>query len=314
MHHVVRFELFCGLPALVPLMFGLLRLVQERRWLRLALLTAAPLLLNLVLLGKMWEVRQFLVLTPFLGGLIALGGEALLADWRNGRRIALVAFVLLEVAVLAPPPLGISISDGPRTILGRIAGIRLWRNWQQVAQSDNARIGAVVDAAPAGRPLAVLTDGWNDDRYLHLRLLERGFVRAPLPPACAAVGEGWRRGDRTVITLSLLPTFVPYWPILLPRRLEQGALPCLAQTRPARTVLLAQQYRVASLLDRDLRPVRVDPALRAGGVSEIVAVPMTPDDIGWLDRAYRRDAALYGPPREPIAGPAAFASQTPFSR
>ncbi|MEO7688404.1 MAG: hypothetical protein ABIS51_03895 [Sphingomonas sp.] len=288
--HLNQFVYACGLPALALLLLGAASLWRKREWRRLALLVGVPLLFNLALLGKMWEVRQFLILAPFLGALAARGLEELLADLTAGRPIMPIALGLLSLFVIAGPVSGLGLSDGPRVLSGRIWGISLWRDWQGAVDRDFGRIDRLIASAPSGGPLVVLTDTWNEDRYLHLQLLQHGFHRIPQPASCNMLGVTMQQGGRTVVQLTLEPSFISYWPKLMPEQLEQGALPCIAALHPQQIMFLAKQDRVAPLLGRQVPDSSTPAALRAVTMSAIITVSLSAADLNTLDAGYRRIA------------------------
>ena len=177
--HLVLAFYFLGAPAILLLAVGAAGFIQERRWLRLALILGVPLVMNLVLIGKVWEARQLLVLTPFFGALATRGLELSLASFREGRRLAPLVIAAITLASLASPAKGIIGSDGPHEVSGRLAGLFLWNEWQQSVRDDFGRIDAAIALAPPNGSLAVLTDGWNDDRFLHEDSSAKGSAARP---------------------------------------------------------------------------------------------------------------------------------------
>ena len=305
---------FCGGPGLALMLLGLSDLTKRRAWRTLALLVAAPLFFCAVLLGSLWESRQFLALAPFLGALAARGARAAIADVRGGRPVLAACLAVFTLAVFLAPPGHPMISDGPRLLIGRLWGVGLWTDWQAGVRRDVAVVEGVIASLPAGRPVAVLTDGWDDDRYLHLQLVERGFRRTALPFPCGPIGEGMRRGDRTLVQLTLLQSFVPYWPVLQSQRLEQGAVPCLTAVRPAEVILLGRKARIDALLHPHPGQRPLGPDLGATRTSPIVAVRLDASGLARLGEAYSREAAAMGGKRDWLEAQAAVVSQTGFSR
>jgi hypothetical protein len=311
---LVQFLYFCGWPGLALLVLGVFQLASRKAWRSLALLAGAPLVFSAVLFPSLWQSRQFLVLTPFLCAIAAQGGEAALVDFRQGRRLIPAAIAAIALLVLLGPVRDMAVSDGPRELIGRLRGIRLWTEWQSGVRQDMATIGEVISALPPGRPVTVLTDGWDDDRYLHLQLQEQGFRRTALPPLCAPLGEGMGRRDRTLVQVTLLQPFVPYWPALQSQRLEQGALPCISAVRPASVVLLGRKGRIDALLHPLPGQRPLGPDLGLTRTSPIVAVTLDATGLAALDQAYRREAAAMGQRRDWRREKAAVVSQTGFSR
>ncbi len=310
---VLQFVYFCGWPGFALMLFGLFELAKRRAWRTLALLAGPPLFFSAVLLGSLWESRQFLTLTPFIGALAARGAQAALADMRGGRRVMPACLAIITLVVFLAPVRRLVISDGPRVLFGRLWGVSLWTDWQAGVRRDMATVDGVVAGLPQGRTLAVLTDGWDDDRYLHLRLVERGFRRSTLPSACGVIGEQMGRGDRALVQLTLLQSFVPYWPALQAQRLEQGALPCLAATHPGELVLLGRKGRIDALLDPHPGKL-LGPDLGITRNSPIVAVRLDAKGLAALGQAYRREAAAMGGSRGWLQAQAGVVSQTGFSR
>lgn len=310
------FVYFCGPPAFFLFLVGVGKLVRERQWRRLALGVGVPLFVNLVLFGKMWEARQFLALAPFIGLPVAIAIRLILDDVRAGRRVAAIAATLLVAVSLFAPAGGLIISDGPRLLNGRIAGLGLWHRWQAGVRADFERINAAIDTAPMHRTSAILTDGWNDDRFLHLELVRRGFHRVALPAACGSIAEGMQRGNVMIAQITLRASFVLDWPFLQPERFERLALPCLAALRPERVLILGNEDRIALWHPAPPAPGAADPDLQAAGVSRIVWAPMDRSAFLALIGYFRRETitATMARRHSLASEEAANASLTPFSR
>jgi hypothetical protein len=312
--HALIVVYFLGAPALLLLCAGVVGLAQERRWLRLALTAGVPLFVNLVLLGKMWEVRQLLVLTPFLGALVVKGVEFATASLSARRPVAPLIVVAVTIAWLFSPARGIVAADGPRALSGRVAGLVLWNEWQQSVRDDFRRIDGAIELAPPTGPLAILTDGWTDDRYLHLELVRHGFRRSPLPQPCSAIGEAMTANGRTVVELSIQQTFLPTFPALNSQRLERYATPCLAAIHPVRTLLLADSARVDEIYGKMDRESGVDPRLVEASLDPIIAVPLDGAALAVLDQSYRKQAQAFGGRHVAESAMAMTQSQSAFSR
>ncbi len=305
---------FLGAPALLLLITGAAGFAQERCWLRLALTAGVPLFVNLVLMGKIWEVRQLLVLTPFLGALAAKGIQRSIASLQGHRPLAPLIVAGVTLAWLFSPAAGILASDGPRTLSGRVAGLLLWNEWQQSVRDDFHRIDDAIALAPPSGVLAVVTDGWNDDRYLHLELVKQGFRRSPSPPTCSAIGEAMTADGRTVVELSIRQTFLQTFPALESQRLERYVMPCLAAIHPARTILLANSVRLDKFYGKADRERGLDPRLVPARLGRIIAVPLDTKALGILDQAYRKEAQVFGGRFSAERSMAVTQSQTRFSR
>lgn len=259
--------LFLGLPALVLCIFGVRTVLAAADWRRPVLLFGIPLLTNLALAGKIWEVRQLLVLTPFLAAVAVQGALVLVTDWNRGRRLAPAAIGAAMAAILLAPPALRYGSDGPRAMIGRAWAIRDWAEWQAGVRNNFALIDRVIAAAPRGRTLAVVTDYWDEDRYLHLRLVEQGFRAAAQPRPCDAIGQSMAKDGRTILQLSPHQAFLPNAEALHAPRLAELALPCLRALRPA-TVLVASADQVARLTQpADGAPIRRDTRLATAALS-----------------------------------------------
>ncbi|MDF7777391.1 hypothetical protein P1X14_19190 [Sphingomonas sp. AOB5] len=274
--------LFLGPPALLLCLLGIRPALAGGRH-RAALLLGMPLLMNLALAGRIWEVRQLLPLTPFLASVCVLGAMQLLSEWRSGRRFMPGAVSALIAAVLIAPPAIVYVSDGPRAMIGRIAAIPLWQQWQAGVRGNFALIDRVIASAPPGATFAVVTDYWNEDRYLHLRLLEHGYRAVPQSPECDAIGQTMAKGDRTILQISPHQTFLANAGTLYPARLTQLASPCLHGLQP---VLIASSDRVRRLAN-GIDPVAAwhpdDP--------ELTATVLSPALLDRLGRDHRLESA-----------------------
>jgi hypothetical protein len=178
--HAREVSLFLGIPAGILVALGCLGLARRRDYRRLLLLVGVPLLFNLVALGKIWQSRQLLPLTPFLTALVVLGWQhATSASHGRDRRSALEWTVILICALSWIAPVFVVVnSDGPRAPYGRFWTPTLWRRWQIAASSNQAEIRALVDDPRTGSS-AIITDTWDADRYLHLALQETGYHQLP---------------------------------------------------------------------------------------------------------------------------------------
>jgi hypothetical protein len=151
---------------------------------------------------------------------------------------------------------------------------------------------------------AVLTDGWDADRYLHLQLQRAGFRIediGALPTPCAKAGELFVRGSARVLHLRLHQPFLPAPAQYASERLSELALPCVTAVRPSRQYLLSAG---AQLIPR----VRLWPALAgrvdvqslvasffATGYDQLVAVPLAPSDLGPMTASFAAAAATEQP-------------------
>lgn len=228
--HAATLVFFIGLPAIVLGAIGFGLLVKRRD--RVLVLTVAgmPLLYNLVYLGKAWEARSFLPMTPFFAALVCLG-----ARWAidHASRIQRVVLVALLAIVWIAPPLRIATHDGPREVVGRLWAPVLWSAWQQQRRADTE--GFESFARGLTTATLVMTSDWNADRYLHLALQDAGFrtIGTLGGPACGRVVETFSRGDVVVRHLRLHVPFVAIHPAYLPLRYDTFVAAC--GEAPART-------------------------------------------------------------------------------
>lgn len=285
--HGLRFVLFIGAPGLLLALVGLADMAARHRWRELALASAIPLLVNLALLGKMWEVRQFLPLTPFLAIFVALGIERLHSAWRGGDRLVLLAVGGAVLVLLVAPPALTLRADGPRALMGRFRSVPAWRAWQASVRRNIDVVDAAIDSARPNETRAILTNWWNEDRYLHLRLIDRGFQAIPVPAACAATAELFVRGDRRVLHVSLQQSFVAEWAVLQPERLARRALPCL-RALPSRPTLLADAALVRQVVRKG------GPALPADRLLEspFAFADLSPSRLERLALIYHRQGGI----------------------
>jgi hypothetical protein len=104
--------------------------------------------------------------------------------------------VLALATVLVPPPF-VMMHDGPRTPIGRLWSPPLWWRWQRGIEDNLAATEQLVQVADGTPRTAVIVTSFDDDRFLHLRLLQRGYRLAP-PHAgvreCTDAVEYYRRG------------------------------------------------------------------------------------------------------------------------
>lgn len=301
--HAVEFAIFVGIPAGLLALAGLYRLVRCRDAFRLLLLAGVPLVFNVVVLGKLWQSRQVLPLTPFLAALTVLGWQQLAPKaHRWPSPLARYAFAVATAVVLFAPLVRQGFSDGPRFWLGRFWSPPRWTHWQLAVNTNVDEIERFATALRTPRPAAVVTDSWNGDRYLHLALQESGFAPVAagrLDPACAKVAELFRRGSQEVLHIRLHEPFLQSWPARTSRRLEERGTPCLRAARPTSTFLLAPLSRLDRLLGRDL-PVnswvareRLDSTYARAGYEPQVAVRLNQSAMTRLWLAYGSEAAAY---------------------
>ena len=307
--HGREFAFFIGTPAALLVAFGLLKLAKARQWVHFGLLAGVPIVFNLVALGKIWQSRQLLPMTPFFAALALLGWQYL-ADDQSRRRLRFVVLAV-SVVVLFGPFARVKTSDGPRATYGRFWSPWLWTRWQEAIRSNMAEVQHLVRGFEGARPIAVLTDTWDADRFLHLHMLRAGFTvgdNGSTHPVCEATGESFVKDEARVVHLRLHQPFLSTWRWFATQRLQRFAVPCLAQLQPSRTYLLAPGARALTLLSAtpsmrgrlDADPLAT--AYHSTGYDRLVALALASTDIGPLAAGYAADST---PPRAAITDPGA---------
>lgn len=232
---------FVGIPAMVLGALGLVRLMLDRRWLRLAMLAGVPALFNVVYYGKLYQSRQALPLAAFVVVLAVIGWQWLstLERPRHASLVARFAVAAMVAFVLAGPVSRDRMDDGPRVATGRITGTVYWRRWQGAVRRNFRDLNALADMSGTPATAAIITDSWNADRYLHLALLQQGYqVIPPTGTACARTAELFGRGDQRVLHVRVHEPMLPSDAKLRPERFDAYVAPCLAATHPARLFFL----------------------------------------------------------------------------
>lgn len=308
--HALEFLYFLGLPGLVLGLLGTMQLVRARQWYLILLLLGLPVAINLIQLGTLWQARQFLVFAPFLCALVARGAQVAFDDFAAGRRVfpALVAAFLLFV--LAGPIRGLAVSDGPHELFGRFGGIALWTDWQDQTRQDFRRIDQLIDMGPRDNhvPLILLPNYWNEDRYLHLRLVERGFRRVSLPAVCGLASEGFRKGHDLIIP------FAATFASLKARQLKELVMPCATSFPSARLALLADSARARFLVGQVSSNRAMRPELANAGLGWLSVTTLDQHLLEKLTEGYRREALDSPGPRTLEEAYWISRSRTSFSR
>lgn len=234
--HVHQLILFFSLPGAALALAGAYALARGRQWLRLTLLAGVPVVYNVVTLGKLWQARQLLPLTPMFVALTVLGWQALPTLFGRPSAWPRRALAALTAVVLFAPPLGVVMEDGPRALVGRVWNLGEWRRWQHGQNANQAYLRALAATLGARGPAVVITDEFTPDEYVHLALQENGFTASPAGAAyaaCGRVAELWRRGDRQVVHVRLHTPFVTSYVPLNQQRFAAHGAPCVAAVRPA---------------------------------------------------------------------------------
>ena len=310
---------FVGLAGLVLVSVGAYALIRRKELLPALRLLAAPAVMLVVLRHNLWETRQLLALTPFVGALAAIALRMIFERVHTiEQQLFRAATAALIAVTLVGPVTGAGFADGPRVFTGRVWEIPVIRQWQYGARRDVAGLdGLVVRSSRA--PLTILiADGANEDRYLHLSLLDRGFrLGAPdtLPAVCRAAAEHFQRGAAHLIMVRNYQSFVPYAGALVAERFEHRSLPCIRAFGPAPLLLVSTSEHVAKLLpEESVRPVLRPPAdyphldrrIYAWSNGPIAAVAVDRPGQDRLLAAYRREVDEYnatGAPGSAKIGP-----------
>lgn len=193
--------------------------INAHRRLDAAFFCVYPLLLCVF---AVWTGREVRYLFPLLAPVVALHGgrgiEWLVDQVRKpaaARPTVLLTVVAAFVAAtLLLPPAVVSVSDGPRMLVGRLWSPVSWWRWQRTVNESLSRAAALtrdLDQEPA--PL-VITTSWNGEFFVHLRLLELGYgntTAAAVFPGCDGFSV-YSRGEHRILHLRLHNEFylVPY--------------------------------------------------------------------------------------------------------
>lgn len=295
---------FLGVPGLVLVGVGVAALVRGKDRLAMARLLLAPALLVAILHDKLWEIRQLLALAPFLCALAAIGLKAVYEGGETRARLWLrPGLAVLALLCLVGPVSAPRLQDGPRVLSGRVWTIPLWRAWQQAPRHDLATLDRIVRSASPGRPLLLFADDWNEDRYLHLTLLDAGFRPAGpagLAPPCRPVAEHFAKGASRVVLVRLHHAVVPYWREIKEERMMLWALPCLRGLPAADALFVASSAHARALVPAATRrpafgpgedDPRRSPLVASTAYGPLVALPLTPELQSQLLSGYRREAA-----------------------
>jgi hypothetical protein len=294
--HAREASFFIGIPAAILVGLGCLALARRRDSSRLLLLVGVPALFNLVALGKIWQARQLLPLTPFLAALLALGWRHVSSE-SAGRDGAALKRTVIVIACLVwvAPLIVVRVSDGPRAPYGRLWSPVLWTRWQRASNVNQAELRALVDT-PARDSTVFITDTWDADRYLHLALQERGYryvETSDASDACSKTAEKFVKGDRRALHIRLHQPFLPNWRALAASRLETWAIPCVASWRAERVVLVSPleqfEWTVSDSVTSDLAGARVR-ALQQ--IAEARYSPQLPIEVRATALPSLRDAYL----------------------
>jgi hypothetical protein len=252
---VVMLVYFVGLPGLMLTACGLVTLFRRHERLELARLLLVPLLFAILIGSKLWEARQFLPLTPFVLA-IAIYGFRLIMGAKGGRGLALRAGLAAVLGVSLLGPISVPLQeDGSHALGGRLANVVRWRDWQKQIDADFALLVTLPTHAAGSRPLAIVADQWNEDRYTHLTLEEAGYMIAPgRKAACARVAERFVKGPSEIYLVRPQLGYVRYWRQLLGERMERFALPCIDSLH-ASVVLVASTTRIHKLVRAPEMPI-----------------------------------------------------------
>ncbi len=207
--------MFFGLPSLLLLIPGVWTLWKRSDRRERAVLILYPAIFYLYFMTKAIEPRNFLLLgAPFL---VLIGAEGVRAATRAARgpnrthrRLVLAGAAASLIVWVLPPR--ISISDGPRAILGHLWSPLLWRQWQGIIDDDMHRYQAFIDGVKPGERVLVLGVSFQSERYLHLQLLKAGYTLEPHrdDSAMHQLVDIYRLGDKTVLQIRNEQPFAIY--------------------------------------------------------------------------------------------------------
>ncbi|NJL07117.1 MAG: hypothetical protein HC900_01825 [Methylacidiphilales bacterium] len=242
--HLREIAIFFGLAGGLLATIGVVALIRQRAWLRLAILLVPIIVVNAMFAGNLWHSRQMLGLAPFAVALTAIGVMQILPSaatsrlglWLRGAVAAAIALILLV-------PGRTAYDDGPRDLLGRIPGIIHWRDWQTGVAAEMATIRGVVETDRPGLRV-VITDDWNPDRYVHFAIVQAGFHAqepADIGPACVGIAEPFERGSQRLLHVRLHQSYLKDANALNRERFETMARPCLEAMAPVATVLVTSE-------------------------------------------------------------------------
>ena len=190
------FALFIGVPALLLLGLGVALNVRRHflerfdlRW-SLVFLAYPALVLGIAVLRLSTEVRYlYPLLAPFYLLHVGRGLECLFGLLRGRgwpRRFGIAAVAGLALASVIPPDT--FVRDGPHATVGRLWMPLVWFRWQASVARSLREVDRLAEAADADPQVLVISTQFNDEYFLRLRLLERGFE------ATAESGPGCRGG------------------------------------------------------------------------------------------------------------------------
>lgn len=236
--HAMILILFVGLPVVLLAAVGTVQLLRTRAWARLAFLVFPILLFNWVYYGKVWEARVVLPLTPFVGGLAAVGIDWIARSAPKGIRWGAIA--LLLALWLVPPPAEVVMREGPRVFFGRLWTPLIWGAWQQSVARDFETVRGVA-ATP--RDAVIVTAWWNSDRYLHRELQRDGFrldMSMDKKATCGGTTETFRRRDRVIRHLRLHTPHVYDWRRYMLPTVERFEASCGAEVAALPMFLLGE--------------------------------------------------------------------------
>jgi hypothetical protein len=199
---------FFGLPMLLLLPLGIVGNYRNNGFKWNIVFVAFPILFFLVVFPKVLVPRHYLLLlTPFIGIHGGRAVEILIAALRRDaeprrRMIALLGTVVCLMILILPPI--VTIADGPKCIIGRLWSPLLWFHWQRSMSSGLDKMEQIVATANQHRRTLVVSTGYNDTNYLHLRLAQNGFLLSPDHnplPGCGDHFDVYRRDGHELISI-----------------------------------------------------------------------------------------------------------------
>ena len=307
--------MFFGLPSILLLLLGVWKLWKKSQRREKIVLLLYPTGFYLYFMTKAIEPRNFLLLgAPFL---VLLGAEgvqaalqALRGPNRTHRNLAIAGAAASLLLWVLPPR--ISISDGPRTILGHLWSPLLWRQWQGTIEDDMQRYNAFLDGIKPGERVLVLGVSFQAERYFHLQLLKAGYTLEPHSDKDAfhELVDVYRLGNKVVLQVRNEQPFAIYTaanPGMSFRYPQEFQLSTeLAALKPAdydRAVMMtwgdqyffqehvgsSTQFQRQAGPQVEVIPALSMPAIRRNEYGKLRIIPMTAQDLDQLQQLSIRE-------------------------
>lgn len=250
--HTSNLLLFMGIPGAIFFVLGISQALRSKDWFLILLLVGVPMAYNLIYWGKLWQARQLLPLTPFLGALAAHGVRTF-----SEIKLALrVAIITVFIAITIAPPLHLTTHlDGPHSNLGFLWSPLLWREWQNDVHKDFEHINHFVDKINSNT--IIITDTWNIDRYIHLALQKAEFTilnKSAREDRCGRSSETFYKNGFTVTHIRLITPFLKDNKRLVPVRFDAYVTPCFQQNENSSLIFYANLLQAISPMESADQP------------------------------------------------------------